>query len=505
MGGKMHQLKMYTIGVMFVLTTVSCLERPEQVHISYGDTPDQMVVLWSTLEDVKGVVQYGEDKEQLTEQQNGSATRLTLESWNARQYIHRAQLKKLKAKTKYFYKVTSVDGTTTAASRIFSFTTMDVTTARRAAFLVYGDLGVEGKETFSRLQQEVDSGDYDSIWHIGDFAYDMQSNGGLVGDQFMRAVENIAANIPYMTSPGNHEIAGAEEFLHYRTRFSTPGTPWPIPLNSMWYSYNVGPVHFISYSTEVYFTHDQNYVCEQYDWLLKDLIQANQNRGSQPWIVAMGHRPMYCSNNNIDDCTGRIFSGWVRRSLEDLFHVQGVDLVIEAHEHSYERLFPLYKGNLVRTDYNNLTTTVHVISGAAGNKEGSNSMASSFKPWSAYRHDIVGDNTYGRLVVHNSTHLHWDQVRAVNGGVIDSMWLVQYNHGPFVSNVDCGGKGGHSSCHCPTPFHYLTAAICILVALVMVLVGIIACVVMWRRRRRNKTYQLMSTVADEDNESLLSL
>lgn len=127
------------------------------------------------------------------------------------------------------------------------------------------------------------------------------------------------------------------------------------------------------------------------------------------------------------------------------------------------------------------------------------------EPWSAYRHDIDGDNTYGRLVVHNSTHLYWDQVRAANGGVIDSMWLVQYNHGPFVSNVDCGGKGGHSSCHCPTPFHYLTAAICILVALVMVLVGIIASVVMWRRRRRNKTYQLMSTVADEDNDSLLSL
>lgn len=28
-----------------------------------------------------------------------------------------------------------------------------------------------------------------------------------------------------------------------------------------------------------------------------------ENRAKQPWIIAMGHRPMYCSNNDHDDCT----------------------------------------------------------------------------------------------------------------------------------------------------------------------------------------------------------
>lgn len=44
---------------------------------------------------------------------------------------------------------------------------------------------------------------------------------------------------------------------------------------------------------------------------------------------------MYCSNANTDDCTKR--ESRVRRGLEDLFHSFGVDLILEAHEHSYER------------------------------------------------------------------------------------------------------------------------------------------------------------------------
>lgn len=28
-----------------------------------------------------------------------------------------------------------------------------------------------------------------------------------------------------------------------------------------------------------------------------------ENRAKRPWIITMGHRPMYCSNNDNDDCT----------------------------------------------------------------------------------------------------------------------------------------------------------------------------------------------------------
>ena len=48
---------------------------------------------------------------------------------------------------------------------------------------------------------------YDAILHIGDFAYDMDQDNGRVGDEFMRNIEPIAAYLPYMTCPGNHEQA----------------------------------------------------------------------------------------------------------------------------------------------------------------------------------------------------------------------------------------------------------------------------------------------------------
>jgi hypothetical protein len=38
-------------------------------------------------------------------------------------------------------------------------------------------------------------------------AYDMNSDNARYGDDYMNAIEPIAAYIPYMTCPGNHENA----------------------------------------------------------------------------------------------------------------------------------------------------------------------------------------------------------------------------------------------------------------------------------------------------------
>ena len=41
----------------------------------------------------------------------------------------------------------------------------------------------------------------------------------------------------------------------------------------------------------------------------------------------------------------------------------GVDLIIQAHGPSYERLYPQYKGNVLGTDYNNPKAPVQIITG----------------------------------------------------------------------------------------------------------------------------------------------
>ena len=51
-------------------------------------------------------------------------------------------------------------------------------------FLVYGDMGRHGgAESLPALIEEVASRDYAAILHVGDFAYDLDSQGGVVRDQ----------------------------------------------------------------------------------------------------------------------------------------------------------------------------------------------------------------------------------------------------------------------------------------------------------------------------------
>ncbi|EPB68044.1 hypothetical protein ANCCEY_12869 [Ancylostoma ceylanicum] len=109
----------------------------------------------------------------------------------------------------------------------------------------------------------------------------MDTDNGRVGDEFMRQLEPIAAYVPYMTAVGNHE-------------------------------------------------------------------EANANRESVPWIFTFGHRPMYCSDFDGDDCTkyeSIIRTGLPKThayGLEKLFYQFGVDVEIWAHEHSYERMWPVF-------------------------------------------------------------------------------------------------------------------------------------------------------------------
>jgi hypothetical protein len=52
-------------------------------------------------------------------------------------------------------------------------------------------------------------------------------------------------------------------------------------------------VHYVMISTEIYFFYP-TMVERQYDWLEMDLQNANANRTEAPWIIVLGHRPMYC-------------------------------------------------------------------------------------------------------------------------------------------------------------------------------------------------------------------
>ncbi|KAK3914980.1 Acid phosphatase type 7 [Frankliniella fusca] len=425
----------FLTGLVFtsILTESSATVRyqPEQIHLSFGEKERSIVITWSTGNKTDSIVKYGGGGQLLQTKAGSCSLFVDGGSKKASQYIHRVTLyyeepDSLQPETKYYYHVGSDRGW----SAIYWFMTPPENLNEWApSIAIYGDMGNVNAQSLPRLQAETQAGNYDAIIHVGDFAYNMDDYDGEVGDEFMRQIETIAAYVPYMTTVGNHE--SAYNFSHYRARFSMPG-----PYENMMYSFNMGPIHFISFSTEYYYylRYGFKMLVKQYEWLENDLKMANHpaNRTIRPWIITLGHRPMYCSNKDDDDCTrikNRLRYGITPLrlfALEDLFYKYSVDLEIWAHEHSYERLWPIYDYKVYNGSYDepytNPRAPVHIVVGSAGCQE----RVDSFNPlpsWSGFRSSDYG---YSRVKVHNATHLNLQQVSDdLDGQVIDDWWLVK--------------------------------------------------------------------------------
>eukprot|EP01104_Vermistella_antarctica_P006019 TRINITY_DN16758_c0_g1_i1.p1 TRINITY_DN16758_c0_g1~~TRINITY_DN16758_c0_g1_i1.p1 ORF type:complete len:479 (-),score=109.41 TRINITY_DN16758_c0_g1_i1:5-1441(-) len=403
---------------------------PEQIHLAYGDAPSQMNVQWATIGPAVSFVLYGLSPNALDlKSTHANTTHFTYGNPKGAQYVHRVTVMNLTSDTRYYYQAVSNQ----TKSDVFSFETMKAGNDWIPRFLVFGDMGhLSGEFTMPRLIEEVAKGDGNitAAIHIGDFAYNLNDNGGAWGDDFMHEVQDFAAYVPYMTCVGNHELYF--NMSHYINRFFMPNNAQS---QNMFYSWNIANIHFIAYSTEVYWAETPGVPYspeQQYRWLEADLKEANKNRSEQPWIIAYGHRPMYCSNDDGDDCT--LNNSTVRLALETLFYENGVDVVIEAHEHSYERLWPTYNYTVTQENYIQPKAPIHIISGAAGCDEqlGAciNPILGPRGPWSAFRAWFLAYG-YGHLEVHNATHLYWEELLDLGGGVLDHIWIVQDQHGPF--------------------------------------------------------------------------
>lgn len=347
------------------------------------------------------------------------------------QFIHRVTLPGTLAKsTRYNYTVGSDKGW----SPVHNFVVPSTEANLPISVAIFGDMGTENAQSLPYLQKDVDQDLYDALIHVGDFAYDMDSQNGLIGDQFMRQIESIAGYVPYMVCVGNHEEQ--YNFSNYRNRFSMPGDS-----ENLWYSFDLGPVHFISINTEVYYflNYGIKNIVKQYQWLEEDLKRAVANRENRPWIVIFGHRPMYCSNHNDADCNNN--EAIIRVGLplthffglENLFYEHGVDLLIWAHEHSVERLLPIYDFKIlngsIAQPYTNPKAPVHLITGSAGCNEGKTDFVGERPPWSAFHSSDYG---YTKMKAFNKTHLYFEQISVdQEGQVIDSYWIIKDKHGKF--------------------------------------------------------------------------
>ena len=100
--------------------------------------------------------------------------------------------------------------------------------------------------------------------------------------------------------------------------------------NDWFYSFDKNGVHFVAMNTEEAFGPGSS----QYKFIDQDL-QSASSRPDVNWIIVYFHQPMYTSPSHHPPVTS------LRNAYHPLFDKYGVDLVLQGHNHNYQRSFPI--------------------------------------------------------------------------------------------------------------------------------------------------------------------
>ncbi|XP_062223822.1 probable inactive purple acid phosphatase 27 [Phragmites australis] len=423
--------------------------KPLYGHLSSTDSKaTSMRLTWVSGDGKPQQVQYGEGKSATS--QVGTFTQKDMcgiavlpspakdFGWHDPGYIHSAVMTGLQSSQSYTY---SYGSDSVGWSDTIKFRTPPAAGSDELSFVIYGDMGKAPLDpsvehyiqpgsisVATAVAQEISTGKVDSIFHIGDISY---ATGFLVEwDFFLHLITPLASQVSYMTAIGNHERdyadsgsvyvtpdSGGECGVAYESYFPMPAVSKDKP----WYSIEQGSVHFIVMSTE----HEWSEKSQQYNWMDEDLSSVNRTR--TPWVIFIGHRPMYSSNGGI---LPSVDSNFVA-SVEPLLLDNQVDLVFFGHVHNYERTCAVYQGKCTGMpkkdasgidtyDNTKYTAPIHAIVGAGGFNL--DNFPENVESWSLSR---VSEFGYARVhatrtdmlvqFVNSSTMAVRDQFRIVRG------------------------------------------------------------------------------------------
>jgi len=141
-------------------------------------------------------------------------------------------------------------------------------------------------------------------------------------------------------------------------------------LVSPFYSFDYKNIHFLAMATGTDTAIPYASGSPQYSFVSNDLAQASINENID-WIIVFGYRPFYSSP------TAHPGPQDLRSSYPPLFEKYGVDLILTAHNHNYQRTFPILsnielpgkpiiKDGNNASDYENPGAPIYVTAGTGG-------------------------------------------------------------------------------------------------------------------------------------------
>lgn len=307
------------------------------VHLGLvGDPRTSMVVSWRTGDDVTlaGRVRYGQDGA-LDREVNGYTFRYATgysTTGEAQVRMHEAHLCGLEPDTAYDYQVVSDDGHRSPVYRFHTAPDRALTPDATVTIASVGD-SRDGYQVWARVVEQLRQRAPDLVLFSGDAV-----TFGPVQDEwdeFFAVAEPLFATTPVVAVHGNHELNA----INYYSQLAMPG-------DEESFGFDYGPVRVTVANDSPALAGD---LAGSIAHFLDEDLAADA-----PWKLVTHHRPAYsASSGHGSDET--LQAEWV-----PIFDRHGVDLVLNGHEHTYERTHPLRGGERAAGG------TVYVVSGGAG-------------------------------------------------------------------------------------------------------------------------------------------
>jgi hypothetical protein len=308
----------------------------------YPDPTTSAAFTWETAEsDDAAKVQIGTSPSALSQVYAGYAWTLVPTLGTQDTYFHEVHVCGLTPDTTYYYQVGGGPSGSQVWSATQSFTTMPSTIPSSGITVgVFGDAretvgvwqSVNVRMKAAGVLMSLVDGDIVDIgadeplyvtWLSDIWQYPSGSSTFLtLGQQYIIPIN------------GNHENDTP-------TSFSNWAVPGDGPYAETYDSFTVGSVHFTMIDDETIAESPGTPEAQaQLAWVAQDLAAADADRANHPFIVVLGHRGLFSTSLHSTDSD--VIQA--RTSLAPLFDQNKVDLVINGHDHEYERTYPITTG-----------------------------------------------------------------------------------------------------------------------------------------------------------------
>jgi len=310
-------------------------------------TSSSATIMWETDISTDSVLNYSETKGGWWSAGTKSVKEILINGIPAN--INRGEITSLTPDKTYYYKVVSLKEPT----EIYSFKTAP-SSSGAFRFIAYGDTRgtVAGEQVnhktivdaITKIDPQplliLNTGD---IVNSGIYITSPGSIGPNEWQLFFDTIQPLVNHIAYYIGVGNHDYSGSGE-----DKFKVFAAYFPFEGNKeTYYSFDIGVVHFIVLNSET----DFGIGSTQHTWLKNDLASAVQ--GSK-FTIAAFHRPPYSSSGHGSDLE-------TREAFSTLFEQYKVDLVINGHNHAYERSCPV-----ITVACDNTNGVIYIVAGAGG-------------------------------------------------------------------------------------------------------------------------------------------